>query len=124
MRIYATKGFARFARREKIDDRALIDAIERAERGLVDADLGGGVIKQRVARRGQGRSGGFRTIVFYRRGSRVVFVDGFAKSARANIDADDLMRFRELASEFLGYDDRQIAKLVQAGAWIEVLRHG
>jgi hypothetical protein len=56
--IYKLKTFARFARSEKIADKSLVEAIERAERGLVDADLGGGLIKQRVARKGQGRSGG------------------------------------------------------------------
>jgi len=57
---------ARFVRRERINDADLKEAIERAERGIIDADLGHGVIKQRVARTGQGRSGGFRMIVAYR----------------------------------------------------------
>ena len=75
MQVYKTKGFARFARRQRIDDDALCEAISRAEQGLIDADLGGGVIKQRVPRPGQGRSGGYRTIVFYRKQARAVFVD-------------------------------------------------
>jgi len=54
VRIFKMKGLAKFARREQIADRRLIYAIERAERGIVDADLGGGLIKQRVARQGQG----------------------------------------------------------------------
>jgi hypothetical protein len=58
VRIFKTKLFARFARRERIADASLREAVERAGRGLVDADLGGGLIKQRVAREGQGRSGG------------------------------------------------------------------
>ncbi len=58
MRVFKTKEFARFARKARIDDAALRDAIDRAERGLVDADLGGAVIKQRVPRKGRGRSGG------------------------------------------------------------------
>ena len=120
MQIYKTKGFARFARRQSIDDESLCEAIERAERGLIDADLGVGVIKQRAPRAGQGRSGGFRTIVLYRTETRAVFVDGFAKSEHDNIDDDDLERFRELAVEFLGYDSMQVTELVEAGAWIEV----
>ncbi|MEQ1696498.1 MAG: type II toxin-antitoxin system RelE/ParE family toxin [Hyphomicrobiaceae bacterium] len=120
MRIYKTKGFARFARQERIGDEALCDAISRVERGLVDADLGGGVIKQRIPRKGQGRSGGFRTIVLYRIKDRAVFVDGFAKSSQDNIDGDDLELFRELAADFLSYDGKQIGKLIKAGAWIEV----
>ncbi len=120
MQIFKTKGFARFSRRQRIDDEALREAVSRAEQGLIDADLGGGVIKQRVPRPGQGRSGGFRTIVLYRTESRAVFVDGFAKSDRDDIDDDDLGMFRMLAAEFLNYDAKQVGKLVKAGAWIEV----
>lgn len=120
MQVYKTKGFARFSRRQRIDDDALCAAISRAEQGLVDADLGSGVIKQRVPRPGQGRSGGYRTIVLYRMEARAVFVDGFAKSSQDNIDDDDLERFRKLATEFLSYDAKQVGRLVKTGAWIEV----
>ena len=70
----------RFARREAISDRALCDAIARAERGLIDADLGGNVIKQRIPRPHQGRSGGFRSIILFRAAERAVFVYGFVKN--------------------------------------------
>lgn len=79
MRIFKTKAFARFARKEGLDDARLRDAVARAERGLVDADLGGGVIKQRLARPGQGKSGGFRVMILYRRAARAIFVYGFAQ---------------------------------------------
>lgn len=65
MRIFMNAWFERFARKQRITDAALIDAVRRAERGQIDADLGGGVIKQRVARAGQGKSGGYRTIILY-----------------------------------------------------------
>ena len=120
MQVYKTRGFARFARREGIKDDKLCDAIARAERGLIDADLGGGVIKQRLARQGQGRSGGYRVIVFYRTTVRTVFVDGFAKSDQDNIDDDELAQFSELAREFLGHTAKEVQELVEAGAWIEV----
>ena len=120
MRVYKTRGFARFARRERIKDDTLCEAVARAERGLIDTDLGGGVIKQRLPRMGQGRSGGFRVIVIYRTSTRTVFVDGFAKSDQDNIDDDDLARFRELAGEFLGHTAKTVQSLVEAGAWIEV----
>jgi hypothetical protein len=70
MRIFKVKVFARFQRREKITEVSLVQAARRVERGLIDADLRGGLIKQRVARRGQGKSGGYRTIIAYRRGDR------------------------------------------------------
>lgn len=66
MQVFKTRWFSRFAKQEGIGDWALIQAVERAERGLIDADLGGGLIKQRVARQGKGRSGGYRVIVAYR----------------------------------------------------------
>jgi hypothetical protein len=80
VRIFKTKEFARFARRQGLSDEAPCDAIDRAERGLIYADLGGNLIKQRVARPGQGRRGGYRTIIAYRRDARSLFVMGFAKS--------------------------------------------
>jgi len=74
VRIFKTKWFVRYARQERIGDYALREAIERAERGIVDADLGGGIIKQRVARTGQGRSVGYRVLIAYRYGDRAVFL--------------------------------------------------
>jgi hypothetical protein len=102
MRIFKTKWFARFARHEQIMDAGLREAIERAERGLNDADLGGGLIKQRVARQGKGRSGGYRVIVAYRAKGRAIFLYGFAKNERENIGADELIYLRGLAGNWLG----------------------
>ena len=65
MRIFKNAWFERFTRKQGIPDKALIEAVERAEQGRIDANLGGGVLKQRVARQGQGKSGGFRTIILY-----------------------------------------------------------
>ncbi len=120
MRVFMTKGFARFARSEQIANDVIREAVRRAERGLVDGDLGGGVIKQRLPRPGKGRSGGYRGIIFYRSKDRAIFVDGYAKSSLDNIDDNDLLRYRELAAEFLSFDVRRLQKLVDAGAWIEV----
>jgi hypothetical protein len=80
-----SKVFARFARKERLNPPRLRDAITRAELGLIDAELGGGLIKQRVARSGGGRSGGYRTVIAFRAAQRAVFLYGFAKSERDNI---------------------------------------
>jgi hypothetical protein len=120
MRIFKTRWFARFTRQERIADASLLDAIARAERGLVDADLGGGLIKQRVARQGQGRSGGYRVIVAYRTKSRAVFLFGFAKSDLENMAADQLAVAREIARKLLAADDAQIAQAVEDGELQEV----
>ncbi|MFP5235931.1 MAG: type II toxin-antitoxin system RelE/ParE family toxin [Acidobacteriota bacterium] len=101
---------ARFARREGLAPATLRDAIERAEKGLVDADLGGGLIKQRVARAGKGRSGGYRTIIAYRRKDRAIFVFGFAKSDRENLEPADLQSARDIGSAWLSANAARIAR--------------
>jgi hypothetical protein len=115
VRVFKTKWLARFARRERIADKSLREAIERAERGMIDADLGGGLIKQRVARQGQGRSGGYRMIVAYRAKGRAVFLFGFAKNERENIDRDELMTAREIAADWLAADDERLAQAIAVG---------
>ena len=119
MRTFKTRAFARFAHREGIVDRALCDAVERISKGLVDADLGGGV-KQRIARKGGGRSGGFRVIVVFRRGELAFFVYGFAKSGRENLRRDELETYRLLADEYLALDPSGLAAAQRVGAIIEV----
>ena len=120
VRIFKTKWVARYARRERITDRSLSEAIERAARGLIDAELGGGIIKQRVARVEQGRSGGYRTLVAYRAGSRAVFLYAFAKNERENIDPDELLTLREIGAGGLAANARQIERAVDEGTLQEV----
>ena len=121
MQVYLTKWMVRFARREQIAHRSLIEAIERAERGLIDADLGGGLIKQRVARPGKGRSGGYRTLIAYRRGKRAVFVFGFAKSHQENIAQDDLQSVRQVANHLLALDGLEMQNACEEGEIEEVI---
>jgi hypothetical protein len=92
----------------------------RAERGVIDADLGGGLIKQRVAREGQGRSSGYRMVVAYRTQDRAVFLYAFAKNERDNIDPDELMSLRQIAEGLLATDDNKIARAVTDGALQEI----
>jgi len=120
LQTFKTKAFARFANREGLEDAALCDAVDRALMGLVDADLGGGVIKQRIARKGGGRSGGFRAIVLFRRGDLAFFVYGFAKSGRDNVRRDELVVFRLLANEYLSLNQAGVAAAQAVGAIIEV----
>lgn len=120
MRVFKTKWFTRYARQERIADRSLCDAVARAEQGLVDADLGGGIIKQRVARTGQGRSGGYRLLMVYRSGSVAVFLYGFAKSERDNIDPDDLKTVREIGAAWLAAKDENLQHAVRKAVLKEV----
>lgn len=120
MRIFKNTWFIRFARKEGIDDTALCEAIDRAERGLIDADLGGGLIKQRLARKGEGKSGGYRIIIAYRSGGTVFFLFGFAKSERENLRPNELPGFKKLAALLLPLDARELRVQVEAGELIEV----
>jgi hypothetical protein len=122
VRTFKTKWLARFARREGIADKSLREAIERAERGLIDADLGGGLIKQRVARQGQGRSGGYRMMIAYRAKDRAVFLFGFAKNDRENIDSDELATAREVAIDWLAAEDERLKRAIAEGE-IQELYH-
>lgn len=122
MRVYKVKAFARFQRREGIADEALIEAVRRAERGLVDAGLGGGLIKQRIARPGQGRRAGYRAVIAHRSGDMAVFLIGFAKNDRANLDQDELDEVKGLARVFLALSAAQIGSAIAAGELMEV-RH-
>ena len=120
MRIYQTRWFERFARRERISADSLSDAITRAENGLIDANLGGNLIKLRVARRGRGRSGGYRLLAAFRSADRAVFLYGFAKNERENIEADELVTLKELAAVWLEADTTKIAKAIEDGILFEV----
>lgn len=121
MRIFKNKPFARFAKKARLSDTALCEAISNAERGLIDADLGGGVVKQRIARPGSGKSSGFRTIILFRAGTRAFFVHGYAKNELDNIRDDELAAFKLLAAQMLAYDDAALAKAIAAGILMEVM---
>jgi hypothetical protein len=120
VRIFKSRWFQRFARKEGIADAALREAVARAEKGQIDAELGSEVIKQRIARPGQGKSKGYRTIIFFRREIKAFFVYGFAKSQRANIDKVEQDRFKEAAKIVLALTDEQLAASLKRGDFVEV----
>jgi hypothetical protein len=120
VRIFKTKWFVRYARRDRIADASLSDAVDRAERGLIDAELGGGLIKQRLAREGQGRSGGFRVLIAFRSEDRSVFLYGFAKNERDNIDGDELATLKDIAAGWLAASDAKLDEAVRQGVLEEV----
>lgn len=120
IRIYANRWFAKFAAKEKISDASLADAVHRAESGLVDADLGSGLIKQRIARQGEGKSGGYRSILIFRSGERAIFVFAFAKNDKSNLSAAELRVYRKAAGIMLELDEDKMEAEVKAGRLVEV----
>ena len=123
MRVFKNKPFSRFARKARIADGALCEAIAGASRGLIDADLGGGVLKQRVPRQNAGKSSGFRMIILFRLKKTAFFVHGFAKNEQDNIQEDELAAFKMLATAMLDLDDDALSKAVVNGTLTEVMCH-
>lgn len=113
MRVFKTKVFGRFARKEGIRDQKLADAIREIEKGLHDGDLGGGLIKKRVARAGEGKRGGYRAIIVYRKRTRAVFLYGFAKSEKENLDPVELREYQKLAQVYLRLRETDIDKVLE-----------
>ena len=118
--VLKTRTFARWARRERLPDAALRAAVDAIRRGLVDADLGGGLIKQRVARSGTGKRGGYRTLLAAGYGERWIFLYGFAKSERSNVDDEELRALRRLARTYLAMSESTLMRLLDAGELMEV----
>ena len=123
MRVFVANAFRRLQRNERIQDATLCDAIARAERGLIDAGLGAGLIKQRVARKGQGRSGGFRTVIAYRAGERSVYIYGFAKSRQANNGDADVRDLAAYGGLLLSLDEDGIESVIIADELKEIECH-
>jgi hypothetical protein len=121
-KVFRTRTFTRWMLKADLSDSMLCKAVSEMKNGLIDADLGGYVLKKRVALPGPGRGkrGGARTIVATSLGNRWFFLYGFGKNERANIDKSELRLFQEMAAELLGLDDRQIAVALSAGEIEEV----
>jgi hypothetical protein len=123
VRIFRNKPFSRFAKSNGIADEDLREAVSRAVKGIIDANLGSGLIKQRIARTGEGKSGGFRSIILFKKNDRAIFLHGFAKKDIGNIGPQDLKRLRKLAAILAGLTEAQLTELTIAGEIVEVRNH-
>ena len=119
-RVFRTRTFTRWMRKVGLTDDALCEAVSEMAQGLIDADLGGQVVKKRVALPGQGKRGGARIIVATNQSDRWFFLYGFGKNERANIDKDELKVLQEVAKELLGFSERQLLTALSAGEILEV----
>lgn len=119
-RVFRTRTFTRWMKKTGLTDDDLCVAVAEMIGGLVDADLGGHVVKKRVALPGRGKRGGARTIVATKMADRWFFLYGFGKNERASIDKDELKVLQEVAKELLEFDDRQLATALSAGEIVEV----
>jgi hypothetical protein len=120
VRVFRNTWFTRWAVKEAISDQELKDAVVQIETGRFDADLGGGVYKQRIARSGEGKSGAYRVVVFFRSCDKSFFHYGFPKSKRANISDKELRTFKALAKLYLAMTDKELETAVKAGKFTEI----
>lgn len=119
-RVFKTRHFSRWMRKTELTDSALLNAVEEMVQGLIDADLGGGVVKKRIGLAGRGKRGGARTLVATNKGNRWFFVFGFEKNERANIADDELEALRDIAEQLLVRTGRQLDEGVKEGALQEI----
>lgn len=122
MQVYKSKWFGKWADKEDLTDQDLSAAVKEMVNGLIDADLGGHVMKKRVALQGQGKSGGARTLLAFKVGDKAFFMYGFAKNQQDNISAKELKALKAMAKQVLGYTPAQLKMVLNAGEFIEV-RH-
>jgi hypothetical protein len=120
MAVYTTRWFDRWARKQGLTATRLCAAVREMAHGLYDADLGGNLYKKRIARPGQGKSGGFRTLVATNKGNRWIFVFGFPKNERSNIDKDEEEALKKLAAHLLSLTAQSLSKAQRAGELMEV----
>ncbi|GBU26619.1 hypothetical protein R84B8_00129 [Treponema sp. R8-4-B8] len=120
MRVFKYTWFNRFASKEGITDRELLEIVDQLEADQADAKLGGDVYKVRIARQGEGKSSGHRVIVYFRNEHRTFFVYGFSKNDRGNISEKELKSFKRDAKNRLSFTDEQIKVHLQNGTFIEI----
>jgi hypothetical protein len=113
MRVFKTKGFSRFARKKRLNDAKLTAAVLEIELGLHDGDLGGHLLKKRIARAGTGKRGGYRTILVYQRGRRVVFLYGFAKNEKDTLIPVELQEYQKAARVYVRLSDADMGKALE-----------
>lgn len=119
-KVFRTRTFTRWMRKAGLTDGMLCQAVSEMVQGLVDGNLGGNLLKKRVGLSGRGKRGGGRTIVATNRCDRWFFLYGFEKNERANISKDEIKALRELAGQYLAFDDKQIELAVRSGKFMEV----
>ena len=121
MKIFKYKRFHQWAKSEGLEDHLLKKVIAEIENGLFDVNLGSGLYKKRVARKGQGKRGSYRTLIAFKRTNKAIFMYGFAKSERDNIDKMEEDIFKRLAKYYFDTSELQLSVLVKNGELIEVI---
>ncbi|MDL2410876.1 type II toxin-antitoxin system RelE/ParE family toxin [Rhizobium calliandrae] len=123
MRVLKDLEFEDWAGEYNVTDAMLCDAAKEIEAGLVDARLGGFLLKKRVAAPGRGKRGSYRTIVGHRQGDRLIFVHGFAKNETDNITKKEKEALRKLCDVYMLADDKKLAEMIEMKQILEIQCH-
>ncbi len=123
LRIFKSRPFKKFADKEGIDNRRLCKIATKVNQGEIDVNYGRGVIKQRIARKNEGKSGGYRAIIYYRKNDKIFFIYGFAKKDLENIDEEQKNTFKKQGKLMLALNDTQLMKLRLNGTFEEIKYH-
>jgi len=113
-----TKWVNKWAKKNRIVDDNLIVAIENLGNNLSSSNLGGGLFKVRVASQGGGKSGGFRTLIVYKKEDRAVVVYGFAKNEQDNLSKSELLAFKKLSKDILSQSHQDLEMAIKKGVFI------
>jgi hypothetical protein len=119
-RVFKTRYFSRWMRKTSLSDQALCLAVREMAAGLIDADLGGGIVKKRVALPRRGKSGSTRTLVATNKGTRWFFLFGFEKSDRANVSDRELSALKAIATDLLRLTPNQLDESLQNNTLQEI----
>ena len=120
MKIYKHRLFHQWAKSERIDDTRLIEAVDEINNGLFEANLGHGLYKKRIARKGQGKRGGYRTLLAFKQDAKAIFIYGFAKNNKGNIEPKEKTIYNKLAAIYLNTTPNQISELILNGELLEI----
>lgn len=120
MKVYKTRIFDKWAKKEGIADNSLRKAIDEMLDGLIEADLGGGLVKKRIAKPGQGKSGGYRVLLAFKCKDRAFFLSGFSKNERENISVEEKMALKKLCQIYLNANLQDLEHICKLKKLIEV----
>lgn len=119
-RVFKTRYFNRWMEKTELTDALLLNAIEEMERGLIDADLGGGVFKKRVALKNRGKSGSVRTLIATNKNERWFFMLGFEKNQQENIGVKEFRFLKDFAADLLTISEPRLLNALKSKDLLEI----
>ena len=119
-RVFKTRHFIRWMRKTELSDLMLCNSVSEMMQGLIEADMGGFVVKKRIALPGRGKSGSTRTLIATNKGNRWFFLFGFEKNERANVSAKELEALQEIAIDLLKHSIVELDVLVASNYLLEI----